>query len=92
MTDATAWQVYILECADSSLYTGITTDLQSRLASHNDGSGAKYTRGRLPVRAVYAESAADRGSALRRELEIKGLSRTAKLELIKVKACQTAAD
>lgn len=92
MTDAAAWQVYILECADSSLYTGITTDLQSRLASHNDGSGAKYTRGRLPVRTVYAESAADRGSALRRELEIKGLSRTAKLELIKVNTCQTAAD
>jgi predicted GIY-YIG superfamily endonuclease len=92
MTDAAAWQVYILECADSSLYTGITKDLQSRLACHNDGSGAKYTRGRLPVRAVYTENVADRSSALQRELEIKGLSRTAKLDLINVNTRQTAAD
>lgn len=74
--------VYILRCADDSLYTGITTDLTRRVAVHNSGKGAKYTRSRLPVTPVYWETAADRGSALRRELAIKKLSREGKMYLI----------
>ncbi len=76
------WQVYILKCGDGSLYTGITRDLQDRILTHNQGTGAKYTRGRLPVRLVYAEPAEDRPTALRRELAIKKLSREKKLRLI----------
>ena len=76
------WQVYILRCADNTLYTGITCDIESRLEAHNNGTGAKYTRGRLPVRLIYQETAADRGSALRREDAIKRLSRAEKLALL----------
>lgn len=76
------WQVYILECADGSLYTGIARDVNERIATHNKGSGAKYTRGRLPVTLVYTESAADQSTALRREIEIKKLQRTEKQNLI----------
>ena len=75
--------VYILRCADGSLYTGITTDLEHRVAVHNSGKGAKYTRSRLPVEPVYWETAPDKSAALRRELEIKALSREKKLELIR---------
>ncbi len=67
------WHVYIIRCADGTLYTGIAKDIESRLAQHNAGQGAKYTRGRLPVRLIYHEPAANRGAALRRELEIKRL-------------------
>ncbi len=74
--------VYILECADGSLYTGWTDDLERRLRRHNAGRGAKYTRSRLPVRLVYHERADDKPSALRREIEIKKLSRAQKLCLI----------
>ena len=74
--------VYILRCADNSLYTGITTDLERRVAVHNSRKGAKYTRSRLPVEPVYWEMTSDKGSALRRELEIKKLSREGKLQLI----------
>ena len=74
--------VYILRCADGSLYTGITNDLERRVAVHNSGKGAKYTRSRLPVEPVYWESALDKSAALRRELEIKALSREKKMELI----------
>jgi predicted GIY-YIG superfamily endonuclease len=76
------WQVYIVECADGSLYTGIATDLDARITIHNKGTGAKYTRGRLPVTLVYHEGASDRATASRREHQIKQLSRTAKLNLI----------
>ncbi len=76
------WQVYILKCADGSLYTGIARDLQARIAAHNRGNGARYTRSRLPVTLVYNEPAADRSSASRREAEIKSLARSAKLSLI----------
>lgn len=76
------WQVYILKCGDGSLYTGITRDLLERILTHNQGTGAKYTRGRLPVRLVYAEAVEDRPTALRRELAIKKLSRERKLRLI----------
>ena len=74
--------VYILRCGDDSLYTGITTDLEHRVTVHNSGKGAKYTRSRLPVEAVYWEAALDKSSALRRELEIKKMSREEKLRLI----------
>lgn len=79
-----AWQVYILRCADGSLYTGIARDLERRIAEHNadNGLGASYTRSRRPVVLVYAESAADRSSASKREYAIKQLSREQKLALI----------
>lgn len=80
--DEAPWHVYILRCADGSLYTGIAKDPAKRFSEHNAGRGARYTRSRLPVELVYAESAAGRGSALRREHEIKQLSAADKRELI----------
>jgi putative endonuclease len=76
------WQVYILQCSDGSLYTGITNNLELRVKTHNSGRGAKYTKNRLPVRLVYKEYTKDKSQSLRRELEIKKLSRLAKKELI----------
>jgi predicted GIY-YIG superfamily endonuclease len=76
------WFVYILQCADGTLYTGITTDVDARLARHQAGKGARYTRGRAPLRCVYRESVCGKSAALVREYEIKGLSRKAKLTLI----------
>lgn len=75
--------VYILRCADGSLYTGITNDLLHRLQRHNAGTGAKYTRSRRPVALVFKESCPDKSAALRREAQIKKLSREEKLKLIK---------
>ena len=75
------WTVYILECADKTLYTGITNDLESRIAKHHAGTGAKYTRGRGPHKVVYTEMRRTKGSALKREAEIKALSRQEKLLL-----------
>ena len=74
--------VYILRCADGTLYTGSTNDVEKRVAAHNAGRGAKYTKPRLPVAVVYREAAADKGAALRREAEIKRLKRAEKLDLI----------
>ena len=76
------YQVYILRCGDGTLYTGITNDLPRRLAAHSSGRGAKYTRGRLPVELVWHEEQPDKSAALRRELQIKALSRAEKLRLI----------
>jgi len=76
------WHVYMLRCADHSLYTGVATDLEARVATHNAGKGAKYTRGRLPVKLVYQEAVADRGTALKREHAIKRLPAAAKRRLI----------
>ncbi len=73
--------VYILRCADGTLYTGWTTDLNRRLAAHNAGSGAKYTRSRRPVALLYSEECASRGAALRRESAVKRLTRAQKLAL-----------
>ena len=80
-----SWQVYILECADGSLYTGIATDLSRRLLQHNGElvGGPKYTRGRRPVSLRWSASAADRSTALQREAAIKKLSRVEKLSLIR---------
>ena len=75
------WQIYIIECCDSSLYTGITIDLKKRLAAHNAGRGAKYTTARRPVHLVYREDAANRSEASRRENAIKKMTRDKKLAL-----------
>ncbi len=76
------YEVYILECRDGTLYTGISTDPERRLREHNRGVGAKYTRSRLPAVLRYREPQPDRGAALRREMEIKKLPRAEKLRLI----------
>ncbi len=80
---ASSWFVYLLRCADGTLYAGITTDLDRRLAEHNAGTGARYTRARLPAELIHFESAADRAAASRREAAIKRLTRAAKLALAK---------
>lgn len=67
------WHVYILRCADGTLYTGIATDISARLATHNAGKGAKYTRGRLPAELAYQEAAESQSAALKREHAIKRL-------------------
>ena len=72
-----------MQCADGTLYTGITNDLDARISAHEAGTGAKYTRGRGPLKLVFREVARDRASASRREIEIKALSRQAKEQLIK---------
>lgn len=77
------WFVYILRCGDGSLYTGITTDVERRLAVHRSGKGAKYTRSHLPVELVYTEECENHSVALKREWEIKKLSREEKMILIK---------
>ena len=77
------WLVYIIHCSDDSLYTGITTDLQRRFVQHASGRGAKYFRGRRPLQVVYREGGHTRGSAGKRELEIKALARTEKSLLIR---------
>ena len=76
------WSVYILECADGTFYTGISNDVDKRIAAHEAGTGAKYTRGRGPFTLRYCEDCADRAAASRREMEIKSLSRDAKETLI----------
>jgi predicted GIY-YIG superfamily endonuclease len=78
------WFVYILRCADNTFYTGITKDIERRIAMHERGSGAKYTKGRGPYELVYQESHPTMGQALKREAAIKALSRAAKLKLIGV--------
>lgn len=77
------WFVYILRCSDDTLYTGITDNLDKRIAAHNSGKGAKYTRGRGPVCLRYQEAVESYSTALRRESQIKRLSRTEKLTLIR---------
>lgn len=79
---ANTWKLYILRCGDGSLYTGITTDVEKRLAAHRLGRGAKYTRGRGPLELVYTEECGDHSAALKRELEIKALTREEKQNLI----------
>ncbi len=77
------WYVYIARCNDGSLYTGIAKDLQKRVDKHNDGSGAKYTRARRPVKLVYSETFSAKGKALSREIEIKCLTAEEKRKLVK---------
>ncbi len=80
-----SWVCYLLRCADDTLYCGISNDLGKRLAAHNAGEGAKYTRGRTPLQLVYAEPCADKSAALKRELKIKRMPRGDKLALCGVK-------
>jgi len=77
------WFVYIVQCADSTFYTGITTDVARRVREHNEASvGARYTRVRRPVTLVYSESALDRSAAAKREAQIKKLPRSGKMALL----------
>ncbi len=83
MFSDTPWFLYILECCDHSLYTGITNRLTIRIKAHDAGTGARYTRSRLPVKLVYTEECLDRSSASKREWAVKKMSKSQKLELIK---------
>lgn len=74
--------VYVVECADESYYTGYTTDVERRVEEHNQGEGAKYTRGRTPVQLVYSEGFESKAAAMSREHEIKTLSRAEKASLV----------
>ena len=76
-----SWTVYLLKCADGTLYCGCTNTLTKRLAAHNRGQGAKYTRSRRPVALAWQEEQPDRSAALRREAQVKKLSRAQKLAL-----------
>ena len=76
------WVVYILKCADDTLYTGITNNLDARLAKHESGAGAKYTRSRGPYEVLFTERHETRSTATKREAEIKSLSRERKLQLV----------
>jgi len=76
------WRVYLLRCGDDSLYAGATNDLARRLAAHAAGTGARYTRSRLPVTLAWSARARDRSAALRREAALKRLSRAEKLALV----------
>ncbi len=78
-----SWYVYVLRCGDGTLYTGITDNIPRRLAAHRAGKGAKYTRGRGPLELIYAEEVPDKSTALRREYQIKRLTRQEKERLIK---------
>ena len=79
------WFLYLVRCADGSLYTGITNNVVRRCKQHNAGTASRYTRGRLPVELIYQESQASRSLALKRELAIKAMSREEKELLIQLK-------
>jgi predicted GIY-YIG superfamily endonuclease len=76
------WKLYILRCGDGSLYTGITVDVEARFAQHCHGTGAKYTRGRGPLELVYQEECGDHSQALKREYQVKSLSKPEKMAMI----------
>ena len=80
-----SWHVYIVRCADDSLYTGCTNDLLKRVATHNAGKGARYTRSHGPVKVVWSVRVKDRSAALSREAKVKQLTRAEKLQLVKRK-------
>lgn len=79
---SSTWVLYILECADGTLYTGITNDLDQRLQKHESGTGAKYTKGRGPFKLAYTENLKDRSEASKREILVKNLRREEKEKLI----------
>jgi predicted GIY-YIG superfamily endonuclease len=79
------WCVYILRCADGSLYTGITTDVQRRCRQHDNGTASRYTRSRRPTKLVWQEEQPNQSSALKREATIKAMTRRNKLALIRVR-------
>lgn len=76
------WIVYILQCADNSLYTGVTTDIEQRVKKHNSKSGAEYTKFRTPVKVIYHEQYESKSEALKREFQIKSWKRSKKIVLI----------
>lgn len=78
------WYVYIVECNDGTYYTGVTNNLENRIKTHNKGKGAKYTKARLPVELIWFDVCEDKSNALKREIEIKKLTRKKKEELVKV--------
>lgn len=78
-----SWIVYLLECKDETIYCGITNNLEKRIIAHNQGKGAKYTRGRLPVKIVYHQTVKTKSEALKLEIRIKKMSKSEKLSLIK---------
>ncbi len=80
-----SWALYIVECIDKTYYTGITTDIDRRIAQHNCGDGAKYTKGRAPVKLLYTEKFENRSDASKREIAIKSLSKEQKMVLVKSK-------
>lgn len=77
--------IYIIKCKDESLYTGWTNDLEARIQAHNEGRGAKYTKGRGPVELLYIEEFDTKEEAMKREFELKKLSKEKKLKLIQQK-------
>ncbi len=81
-SDISIWSVYLVCCADGSLYTGVAKDVVSRVEQHNRGLGAKYTRGRRPVELLFTEEVGDHGQALQREYSIKQLPKKKKIALI----------
>lgn len=81
-----SYWLYILKCGDGTLYTGTTDDVDRRLAVHQSGKGAKYTRGRGPLKVVYREELPDKSAALKREIAVKRLTREEKLALIAQKS------
>ena len=76
------WYLYILKCGDGTLYTGIATDVQKRLEMHRSGKGAKYTRGRGPLELVHSEECENHSQALKRECDVKKLTKEQKQQLI----------
>ena len=78
-----SWYIYVVKCKDTSLYTGITTDIPRRLKAHNAKKGAFYTKNKLPVELVYQEAMPNQSEARKREAAIKRLTRKEKLELLK---------
>jgi len=76
------WSVYIVRCADGTLYTGITTDVEARIAKHNSGDGAKYTRSRRPVSLAWSKLMRSESAARKKEIKIKQLTRQEKEKLI----------
>lgn len=75
--------VYIAECNDGSYYTGYTSNIEKRIKAHNEGKGAKYTRGRIPVKLIYCEDCMTKSEALKREHQIKKLNKKQKIQLVK---------
>lgn len=75
------WYLYMIECKDSKLYTGITNDLDRRIKQHNRGKGCRFTKFRIPVKLIYKEIFSSKNEALKKEAEIKGWTRDRKLEL-----------
>ena len=86
------YSVYILKCNDGSLYTGISKNVETRIKLHNDGKGAKYTKSRRPVALKHLESGFSHGDAIKREVEIKRMSKSQKVKLINEGRCQIKFD